>query len=149
MELVTIFLSLLLILLSPNELYKAYLTYIVMTCVRCLVFITSSLLLIGLSKEVFKLYFLLDNVVLVEIASDITYAFLNYRKEVNYIMGAITCYPILLFFLCGNGRVMLAYCDWKPWQVIFYKSLKLVGSTYFLVYGCYLLINGNLAQDQK
>jgi hypothetical protein len=147
MELVTIFLSLLLILLPSDELHKAYIIYIVMTFVRCLVFLTSSLLLVGLSKEMFKLYFLLDNVVLVELASDITYVFLNYRKEVDYIMGAISCYPILLFFLCGNGRVMLTYCDWKPWQVIFYKSLKLLGSTYFLVYGCYLLMNGNLAQN--
>ena len=63
----------------------------------------------GFTKDLYKLYFLIDNVLLVVIASIITYAFLNYQKPIPNIMGAIVCYPMLLFFLCGNGRVMLVF----------------------------------------
>jgi hypothetical protein len=76
----------------------------------------------------------------VEIASVITYIFLNIQSQVQYVEGAIVCYPILLFFLVGNMRVMLVYCRWAPWQVIFYKVVKVIGAIYFLVYGCVLLL---------
>lgn len=110
METITIFLSLLLILLPPYQLKWAYLTYIIMTIVRSIVFLISSLHLIGLTKDLLKLYFLMDNVLLFMIASDITYFFLNYQKQGDYVTGAITCYPILCFFLCGNGKVMFVFC---------------------------------------
>ena len=87
----------------------------------------------GFTKDLYKLYFLIDNVLLVVIASIITYAFLNYQKPIPNIMGAIVCYPMLLFFLCGNGRVMLVFCEWQSWQVVLYKSIKLIGSTFFLI----------------
>ena len=77
---------------------------------------------------------------MVEIASVITYIFLNIQSQVQYVEGAIVCYPILLFFLVGNMRVMLVYCRWAPWQVIFYKVVKVIGAIYFLVYGCVALM---------
>ena len=103
----------------------------------------------GFTKDLYKLYFLIDNVLLVVIASIITYAFLNYQKPIPNIMGAIVSYPILLFFLCGNGRVMLVFCEWQSWQVVLYKSIKLIGSTFFLIYGCYVLTSNSVAQDQR
>ena len=149
METATIFLSLLLILLPASQLKWAYLTYIFMTFLRSFVFIASSINLVGLTKPLFRLYFLIDNVLLFQIATDITYIFLNYQKNTEYVMGAIICYPILLFSLCGNSRVMLLYCQWQRWQVILYKAIRLAGSTYFLVYGCYILISNNLARDTR
>ena len=52
-------------------------------------------------------------------------------------------YPILCFFLTGNGRVMLQYAIWSPRRVIIYKMIKIIGSTFYLVYGCYMILNGN------
>ena len=145
----TIFLSLLLVLVPAEDLKHVYMTYIIMTCVRAVVFSISSLQLVGFTKDLYKLYLLIDNVLLVVIASIITYAFLNYQKPIPNIMGAIVSYPILLFFLCGNGRVMLVFCEWQSWQVVLYKSIKLIGSTFFLIYGCYVLTSNSVAQDQR
>lgn len=77
------------------------------------------------------------------IASDVTYVYLNFDKQVRFVEGALICYPILLLFLCGNGRVMLSYADWYRWQVLLYKAVKIVGSTYYLVYGCYTISSQN------
>lgn len=132
--------SLLLRLVSTENKKYMYLTFIVMTVVRCSIFLATSIQLIGCSKKLLKLYFLLDNTFLVMVASIITYIYLNYHIEIEFAIGAIICYPILLFFLVGNFRVMLKYCDWKPVQVITYKLVKIIGSTYFLVYGTVLII---------
>ncbi len=132
--------SLLLRLVSTENKKYMYLTFIVMTVVRCSIFLATSIQLIGCSKKLLKLYFLLDNTFLVMVASIITYIYLNYHIEIEFAIGAIICYPILLFFLVGNFRVMLKYCDWKPVQVIIYKLVKIIGSTYFLVYGTVLII---------
>ena len=83
------------------------------------------------------------------IASDITYIFLNVLKEVENVEGALACYPILTFFLCGNSRVMLQYALWQRWQVLVYKSIKLIGSTYYLTYGCYTTLTSNYNQNQS
>ena len=111
-----------------------------MTFVRGFIFLFNSIYLIRFSKKLVKLYLLLDNTFLVELASVITYIFLNNKTEIQFSLGAIICYPILLFILVGNFRVMLLYCDWKSWQVIIYKLVKIIGSTYFLVYGTLLII---------
>lgn len=116
-----------------------------MTVVRVIIFLTNSVWMMGLSPQFFKLYFLLDNIFLVEIASVVTYVFLNYQSTVDYVIGAMVCYPILLFFLVGNHRVMLVICKWSSCQVIIYKSIKIIGSTYFLFYGGFLIIYTTLA----
>ena len=87
-----------------------------MTFVRGFIFLFNSIYLIRFSKKLVKLYLLLDNTFLVELASIITYIFLNNKTDIQFSLGAIICYPILLFFLVGNFRVMLLYCDWKSWQ---------------------------------
>lgn len=117
-----------------------------MTCVRIVIFTLSSISLIGLTKDMFLLYTLLDNIFVMMVASVVTYIFLNYQKQVDYLIPAIVCYPILLFFMCGNQRVMLVFCDWEKWQVIFYKFIKIIGTTYFLVYGSCLIVL-NLVKD--
>lgn len=115
-------------------------TFIVLTPVRSGIFLANSIYMVGCSKQLLKLYFLLDNTFLMEVASVITYTFLNYQTSVEFAIGALICYPILLFFLVGNFRVMLKYSDWKPIQVIIYKIVKILGSTYFLIYGTFLII---------
>jgi len=40
---------------------------------------------------------------------------------------------------------MLKKCEWARWQVVVYKLIKVAGSTYFLVYGGYIIIDGSLA----
>jgi len=74
------------------------------------------------------------------IASIITYIMLNYRSNVQFALGAMVCYPILLFFLVGNFRISLIYCDWNWVQVVIYKLVKIIGATYFLIYGGYIII---------
>jgi hypothetical protein len=71
----------------------------------------------------------------------VTYIFLNYKSEVRFALGAIICYPILLFFLVGNFRVMLKTFIWQKWQVLLYKIIKIIGTLYFLAYGSYLVID--------
>lgn len=46
----------------------------------------------------------------------------------------------MLFFLVGNFRVMLVFSKLNKLQVIILKIVKLIGATYFLVYGSYLII---------
>lgn len=113
-----------------------------MTVVRATIFIASSYQLIGCTKKLILLYFLLDNTFLMELASVITYIFLNYTNAQTdpIAIGALVAYPILLFTLVGNFRVMLLYCKWSKIQVIIYKIIKSMGSTYFLVYGTLLII---------
>ena len=127
--------------LIPVEYKKyMYLTFIILTFVRGSIFIGNSVYLIGFTKKFVKIYFLLDNTFLVEVASIITYIYLNDGSTIEFALGAIICYPILLFFMVGNFRVMLLYCDWKPTQVIIYKIIKIIGSSYFLLYGTTLII---------
>jgi len=48
--------------LTPVEYKKyMYLTFIILTVVRGSIFIGNSIYLIGLTKKIFQLYFLLDN----------------------------------------------------------------------------------------
>lgn len=67
----------------------------------------------------------------------------------EFATGAIICYPILLFFLVGNFRVMLVYCKWNKIEVIIYKIIKIIGATYFLIYGGYLIVltDGTISSD--
>ena len=78
MELITIFLSILLLLVDTEHKKWVYLTYICMTVVRVIIFSVNTIYLIGIRKKTLALYFLLDNTFLVMVASDITYVFLNY-----------------------------------------------------------------------
>lgn len=140
-EVITIFLSLLLgVYPDPEEKQYVYLTFIVLTPIRAAIFFGNSVCMIGFVKKLASLYFLLDNTFLMMVASVTTYVFLNYKTEINFAIGALICYPILLFFLVGNFRVMLLYSKWNPAQVIIYKLIKIIGSTYFLVYGTFLII---------
>lgn len=113
-----------------------------MTVVRSSIFIASSYQLIGCRKKLILLYVLLDNTFLMELASIITYIFLNYTNVYTQplAIGALIAYPILLFTMVGNFRVMLLYCKWNKIQVIIYKLVKALGSTYFLIYGTLLII---------
>lgn len=77
---VTIFLSLMLALYTGEDKKYVYLTYIILTGVRGTIFVANSVYMIGLTKKLVKLYILLDNTFLVEIASVITYVFLNYKN---------------------------------------------------------------------
>ena len=95
------------------------------------------------------MYFCLDNVILMMIASDISYIFLNVKKDINFLEGALVSYPVLYFFLCGNGRVMLMYARWERWQVLTYKMVKIIGSTYYLTYGCYMILNDSFNQNSS
>jgi hypothetical protein len=38
---------------------------------------------------------------------------------------------------------MLLFCDWKPTHVIIYKLVKIIGSTFFLIYGTILVIESD------
>jgi hypothetical protein len=49
-----------------------------------------------------------------------------------------------IFFLAGNFRVMLVYCDWKPWQILFYKLIRFQAALFFLIYGVYASITKNI-----
>ena len=144
----TIFLGLLLFVLHEDNLKYAYLTFIIVTCFRVLLFTVSSRQLLDFGKEMFLLYFCFDNVMLMMVASDITYIFLNYKKQVEYVKGALVSYPFLYFFLCGNGRVMLKYALWHRWQVLLYKLVKLIGCCYYIGFGCYMIINESYNQTQ-
>jgi hypothetical protein len=139
-EAITIFLSLMLYLIPVEYKKYMYLTFIILTFVRGSIFVVSSVYLIGFTKKFVKIYFLLDNTFVVEVASIITYIYLNNDSTIEFALGAMICYPILLFFMVGNFRVMLLYCDWKPIQVIIYKIIKIIGSCYFLLYGTILII---------
>ncbi len=144
-ELLSILLALLLLVVDLQNRPKVYLTYIVMTVVRVSVWIFNSIYLIGVSKSLFRLYFLLDNNLLFAVGTSVTYLAYNFGLSVQYKSGAMACYPILVFFLTGNYRVMLIYCKWDKWQFISYKVLKLFGAIFFLVYGAYTTKNTTLA----
>lgn len=38
---------------------------------------------------------------------------------------------------------MLTNGEWKKWHVISYKTVKIIGTIYFLIYGCEMIINDN------
>ena len=140
-ETIIIFISLMLYLIPVEYKKYIYLTFIILTFVCGSIFVGNSFYLIGFTKKFVKIYYLLDNTFVVEIASIITYIYLNYGFAIYFALGAMICYPILLFFMVGNIRVMLLYCDWKPIQVIIYKIIKIIGSRYFCCMGPYLLLN--------
>ena len=136
------------LVLHADDLQYGYLTFIIMTCIRSCVFVYCSVQLVGFGKELFLMYFCLDNVILMMIASDISYIFLNVKKDINFLEGALVSYPVLYFFLCGNGRVMLKYALWHRWQVLLYKLVKLIGCCYYIGFGCYMIINESYNQTQ-
>jgi hypothetical protein len=61
----------------------------------------------------------------------------------------MAAYPILTFVFTGNYRVMLLYCDWKRWQIVLYKIIRLYSSIFFLSYGAYMTIEQNVARPQE
>jgi hypothetical protein len=111
-----------------------------MTVVRCCLWIYSSWQLIGFCLPMARLYFLVDNILILELASDITYIGLSYTDKTSLEMAILATYPFLLFFGVGNFRVMLVYCAWKPWQVLVYKLVIFQSSLFFLSYGVYVTI---------
>lgn len=133
----TLFLSLLLLMVSLEKRSTVYLIYIIFSCVRCAVWIYNSIYLIGFSKSLFRLYFLIDNNLLFFLGTSITYLAYNFGNSIKYKQGAMVCYPILVFIMTGNYRVMLAYCKWDRWQFITYKVVKLIAAMFNLVYGVY------------
>ena len=79
-EIITIFLSLLLRVVNVDAKKWVYLTFIIMTIVRCGIFALNSVKLIGLGRQIIKLYLLLDNVFIMMAGSVVTYVFLNYKS---------------------------------------------------------------------
>lgn len=90
-----------------------------------------------------RLYFLLDNNTMFLLGLIVTYTFLNYKVQAEFAIGAIVVFPFLMTTLVGNFRVCIVYCDWKRWQVIVYKLIKLFGSIFFLGYGAYFITSVN------
>jgi hypothetical protein len=145
-EIVTIFLSILLLALPLSKRSTVYLIYICLTVIRVAIFAYNSWYLVGFTMPLVRLYLLLDNNLVVEIASVVTYIMLNYGSKVEFAIAAISLYPVLLFFLVGNFRICMVYCKWSSLQVFIYKLVKAIGTIYFLVYGGYIIIN-NLTAD--
>ncbi len=81
------------------------------------------------------MYLLADNNTLFALGTVVTYIFLNYSNQVDWATEALIAYPFLVFFMVGNFRVSLIYCEWGRLRVIINKLIKLYGSTFFLVYG--------------
>jgi len=81
-ELLSILLALLLLVVDLQNRPKVYLTYIVMTVVRVSVWIFNSIYLIGVSKSLFRLYFLLDNNLLFAVGTSVTYLAYNFGVSV-------------------------------------------------------------------
>ena len=79
-EIITIFLSLLLRVVNVDAKKWVYLTFIIMTIVRGGIFAFNSVKLIGLGRQIIKLYLLLDNVFIMMAGSVVTYVFLNYKS---------------------------------------------------------------------
>ena len=79
-EIITIFLSLLLRVVNVDAKKWVYLTFIIMTIVRGGIFAFNSVKLIGLGRQIIKLYLLLDNVFIMMAGSVVTYIFLNYKS---------------------------------------------------------------------
>lgn len=140
----TLLLSLLLFMVSIQKRATVFLIYIIISIIRTAIFLFNSIYLIGINKPLFRLYFLIDNNLLFMLGTCITYVAYNYAGTIKYMQGASACYPILVFALTGNYRVMLAYCKWDRWQFITYKVVKLVAAIFNLVYGVYATKQTNL-----
>ena len=46
----------------------------------------------------------------------------------------------MLFTSIGYFRVMLVFCNWKPWQVILYKISLMIGAISFFTIGIYYTV---------
>ena len=126
-----------------------YLIYIVGTLVRVTVWLVNSWKLTGWSRSLFRLYFLSDANLLLWLCSAMTYTSLNYKKSKSKLSIIAVCvYPILLFFLSGNFRVMMHYCEWKKWQVCFYKFVRFNAALFYLGYGIYHSIDDNIPNPE-
>jgi hypothetical protein len=115
-----------------------------MTIIRVGIFLYNSIYLIGLSKSLVRTYCIADNNLLFALGTCLTYLAYNYGNYVTFKYASMAVYPILIFTLTGNYRVMLIYCKWGRWQIILYKLLKLFGAIFFLTYGSYETKNKNV-----
>ena len=92
-----------------------------------------------------KLYLTIDKVFLtevVEIVSVVCYIsiFLPYTQMKWFYYFYEFSYPLMLFTSIGYFRVMLVFCDWKPWQVIVYKISLMIGAISFFSIGMYYTV---------
>ena len=145
-EMATIMLGFLLLVVEDRA--SVYLSYIVLTGVRCAGWLYNSWWLVGWSWEFVHLYLLLDNNMLFYMGTVATYIFLNYSVQVQYALPAISVYPFLMICLVGNYRVCLKYAKWSKCRVIIFKGIKLFGSIWFLCYGAYVTINSEIAHAE-
>ena len=134
-ELFTAYAILFLGLLEDSN--TAYLIYIVGTFIRSSVWFYSSIQLVGFSKVLFRMYFLMDSILLFELSSIGTFISLNFNKEGFLPIWSMCMYPFLLFFLSGNFRVMAMFANWNTWQVFLYKVIKFKSVLFYLGYGIY------------
>jgi len=75
----------------------------------------------------------------------LAYIAFSYKGADTINIISMAMYPVLIFILAGNFRVMLVYCKFDKWQLISYKLLKLFGAIFFLLYGSYETKNKNVS----
>eukprot|EP00762_Andalucia_godoyi_P003541 ANDGO_04327.mRNA.1 hypothetical protein len=113
-----------------------YMVYVFTTVVRCAIWLTCSIYLQRDWKKLLVLYCPIDNLFLTAALASVTYGFLNVGDSPDgWVVAALIAYPILLFCLSGNFRVMMHDMKWTPPRLIAYKLNRAYGVVFYLVIG--------------
>jgi len=75
-------LSILFLIVEPRHFTTVYLIFIIVSCLRIPIWLFNSIYLIGLSRPLLRMYFLLDNNLLYVLGSTITYLAYNFYGPV-------------------------------------------------------------------
>ena len=109
-----------------------------MGLVRIIVWFTNSVYLVRFSKRLLKSYFLVDSNFVLLLASAGVFIYLGVQEFEDLGPSIyLGVYPFILFFLTGNFRVMMTYCNWKRWQVAIYKFVRVNAVLFYLVFGVF------------
>lgn len=91
--------------------------------------------------ELFNLYVLIDNMLLVSIAASIGFVSFNqFRSDGQwYFYLVAVSFPFDFLLLVGNFRVLMVKGEWTKWRIILYKFTLLVCCIMFFQIGVYFI----------
>jgi len=87
--------------------------------------------MVGLNRSLARVFFMADDNQLLFFGTAVTYLAYNYGHYVAFKLASMIFYPILIFTLTGNYKVMLLYCKWDKWQHLAYKLFETIWSYFF------------------
>ena len=94
-------------------------------------------------KDICALYFMIDTIGVSKFSAMVGLVgmLVIITRTVDYVVVISVFYCLDIFLLGGNFRIMLAYCEYKKWQVIVCKLILGLCCMIYMALGAYFMGN--------